>query len=369
MPTEMQAAVLRKIGEPMEVETVTLDDPAPDEVRIRVVGSGLCHSDLHLINGSMPASLPVIAGHEVGGIVLEVGSEVTGLSKGDHVISCISTHCNKCSRCTSGRTWLCENRLFPGIRSASQPKIYSEGTPIGGIGGSSGFAEQMIMHQSAFVAIDPSMPLDRAALIGCAVVTGVGAVTNAARVQPNETCAVIGCGGIGLNIVQGAKLAGSSRIIAIDRQKTKLELALKFGATDAIDVNQGDPVEAVLSLTNNQGIDHVFEAIGLKTTAEQALKMTAVGGTGYLVGAMPADVNFEIPGLEFVISDKTFRGVRMGSSNIETDFPRFVELYQQGRLLLDELIAERITLSQINDGYENMRNGEQARSVIVFDRS
>lgn len=368
MPTEVKAAVLHQVGDLLEIETVEIDDPTPDEVRVGVIGSGLCHSDLHVIDGSLPAlSLPTILGHEVAGIVLEVGPQVQDVKIGDHVVAGINTHCDLCHYCSSGRTWLCERRLAPGIRSDPMTKIRSGDTAIAGIGGMSGFAEQVILHRSATVVIDPDMPLDLAALIGCALVTGVGTVINAARVRPGETCAVIGCGGVGLNVVQGARLAGAGRIIAVDLQASKLELATRFGATDVVHAGDGDPVEAVLGLTGGRGVDHAFEAIGIKPTSEQALAMTSPGGGAYLIGVVSPGVNLEVPGLDFVLNNKKLCGVRMGSSNMAMDFPYFVNLYQQGRLMIDELVAERITLAEVNQGYDKMRAGDQARSVIVFD--
>lgn len=367
MPIDIQAAVFREVGKPLEIETVTLDDPAPDEVRISVVGSGLCHTDLHFFDGHLTLPPPVVGGHEVAGVIVEVGSEVQGVRVGDHVINSSSTHCDSCYRCGRGQTWLCDRKLHPGRRTAAEPKLRSGNTPIAGVAGMNGFAEQILSHHSAVVAIDPDMPLDRAALIGCAVMTGVGAVINAARVRPGETCVVIGCGGIGLNVVQGARLSGAGRIIAVDMQPSKLELAAKFGATDTVNPADGDPVEAVKALTGGRGVDHAFEAIGLVATSKQALAMTAVGGGCYWIGLVPAGTSIDIPGTEFVALDKTLRGVRMGASNIDTDFARFVELYQQGRLLLDELVSEHITLDQINEGYERLRAGEHARSVIMFD--
>ena len=368
MPTEIKAAVFRQVGEPLSVETVELDDLAPDEVRVSVVGSGLCHSDLHVIDGSLPVPhLPAILGHEVAGIVLEVGAHVQDINVGDHVVAGITTHCDSCPGCASGRTWLCEQRFAPGIRTDPLTKLRSGDTLIGGIGGMSGFAEQVILHRSAAVVIDPSMPLGRAALIGCAVVTGVGTVINAARVRPGDTCAVIGCGGVGLNVVQGAQLAGAGRIIAVDLSSPKLELATRFGATDIVNPADGDPIEAVMSLTGGRGVDYAFEAIGLKSTSEQALAMTKPGGGAYLIGVVSPGVDLEVPGLELVLDNKSLCGVRMGSSNMANDFPYFVELYQQGRLMLDELVSERITLAEVNDGYEKMQAGEQARSVVVFE--
>ncbi|MCL4156090.1 UNVERIFIED_CONTAM: hypothetical protein GTU68_031805 [Idotea baltica] len=225
----------------------------------------------------------------------------------------------------------------------------------------------MTVHNSAVVAIDPDMPLDRAALIGCGVITGVGAAVNEARVRPGETCVVIGCGGIGLNVVQGAAMAGAGRIIAVDLSTSKLELAQRFGATDIVNPADGDPVEAVKALTDGFGVDHAFEAIGLKATTEQAINMAGVGGGAYLIGVMPVGHNVEVHGLPFAMSGKRLHGVRMGSGNIAADFPKLVDQYQRGRLMLDELISEHITLDQVNEGYLRMKTGEHARSVIMFD--
>lgn len=366
-PITVQAAILREPKRAMDIEAITVDAPAADEVRISVVGSGLCHSDLHIMEGDLPYPLPAVLGHEAAGVVEAVGSGVTGLSVGDHVIACLTQHCGTCHWCQRGKTWICEQRSTAGIRPPDVPRLSIDGTPLTQMSGVSGFAESMLVHRSGVVAIDPDMPLDRAALIGCAVVTGVGAAINEARIRPGETAVVIGCGGIGLNVIQGAALAGAGRIIAVDLQSSKLELAERFGATDTVLASDGDAVEAVKALTDGRGVDHAFEAIGLKATAEQALAMASSGGGAYLIGILPAGANVEVPGMSFALAGKRLHGVRMGSSNIAADFPRFVELYQQGRLLLDELVAERITLDQVDAGYDKMRAGEQARSVIVFD--
>lgn len=366
MPTQIDAAILRVPGEDMLVESVTLDDPAADEVRVRVVGSGLCHSDLHVITGDLPYPLPAVLGHEAAGVVEAIGSGVTGVEVGDHVIGCLTQHCGTCHWCVRGKTWICEARR-PGVRPADQPRISQDGEAITQMTGVGAFAEQMLVHRSGIVVIDPDMPLDRAALIGCAVITGVGAAINEARIRPGETVAVVGCGGIGLNVIQGAALAGAGKIIAVDLQPGKLELAQRFGATDVVNAGDGDAVEAVKALTAGRGVDHAFEAIGLKATAQQTLGMLSKGGGAYLIGILPAGTTVDVAGINFAMSGQKLQGVRMGSSNIAADFPKMVEMYQQGRLLLDELIAERISLDQVNDGYAKMRGGEHARSVIVFD--
>ncbi|MDG2111392.1 MAG: alcohol dehydrogenase catalytic domain-containing protein, partial [Actinomycetota bacterium] len=277
MSTTIQAAVLREYETPMGVETLVLDDPMADEIRVRIVASGLCHSDLHVMDGLLPFPTPSVLGHEASGVVEAVGNGVTDLRPGDHVITCLSQFCGSCRWCLRGRTWLCERRLSPGMRTPERPRLATEGgDPVVPMVGMGAFAEQMVVHRSAAVAIDDDMPLDRAALIGCAVVTGVGSAINAARIRPGETCAVVGCGGIGLNVIQGAAIAGAGQIIAVDLQPSKRELARQFGATHTVDAGAGDAVEGVMELTGGRGVEHAFEAIGLKATAEQALAMTGI---------------------------------------------------------------------------------------------
>ena len=364
----MRAAVLTAPASLLEiVDDLDIEEPRSGEVLVGVKNCGICHSDVTLQEGGY--AIPTVLGHEAAGVVEAVGESVRSIAVGDHVVSCASQHCGRCHWCVRGRFWLCEGKRHLGLRPPERSRLLAGEEPIGQITGLGAFAEQMLVHETALVAIDPEMPLDQAALIGCAVVTGVGAVINVARVRPGETCAVIGCGGIGLNVVQGAALAGAGRVIAVDLQPAKLDLALRFGATDVVSAADGDAVQGVLDLTGGRGVDHAFEAIGLKATAEQALHMTSMGGSAYLIGVVPVGVNIEVEAATFALGGRSLHGVRMGASNIASDFPRFVELYQQGRLLLDELIAERITLAEVNDGYERMRAGDQARSVIVFDGS
>ncbi len=367
MPQTINAAVFRAQNAPMEIETITLDDPAPGEILVKVVGSGLCHSDLHIIDGSLPIPPPMVLGHEAAGVVEAVGEGVSSVAVGDHVITCLSQHCDACERCNEGRTWLCLRRDTLAARADGSPRILdSSGMPIMAFAGLGAFAEKLLVHESGAVVIDPDMPLDRAALIGCGVITGVGAAINEAQVRVGDTVAVIGCGGIGLSAVQGAALSGARTVIAVDLQPAKLELAQRMGATHVVNAGEVDPIMAVKEMTGG-GVDHAFEAIGLKLTTEQAIAMLAVGGSAYLVGVLPAGVSVEVPGLELAMGGRSLHGVRMGSSNIDKDFPRMVELYQQGKLLLDEMIAERIPLDQVNEGYDRMKTGEAARSVIMFD--
>jgi S-(hydroxymethyl)glutathione dehydrogenase/alcohol dehydrogenase len=363
----MKAAILHQAPGDLVVEEVTLDAPGPDEVLMRVVASGLCHSDLHVMEGKLPVPLPVVLGHEAAGVVEAVGPNVADVKVGDHVVSCLSQFCGGCRECLVARTWLCENRRDLGLADRPRPRLALNGKPVTPMAGLGAFAERMVVHRNAIVAVPRELPFDRAALLGCAVVTGVGSVVNGARVEPGSSVAVIGCGGIGLNLVQGAALAGAERIIAIDLHRTKLDLARVFGATDAIDASSTDPVKAVQELTRG-GVEYAFEAIGLAKTAEQAFAMVRPGRTAYLVGLPPVGSTIQLPGAQTLLLGKGLQGLFMGSNRFKRDIPMLASLYLRGKLKLDELIAERISLAQVNEGYAKMRSGEQARSVIMFDQ-
>lgn len=275
----MRAAVLNRVPGPLEIEEIQIDDPGPREVLVRVVASGLCHSDLHFMEGKYVRETPLVLGHEASGVVEAVGRDVVAFRPGDHVVACLSVFCGHCPDCLSGRPALCEapeRERAPG----QPPRLSRNGTPVRQFAHLSAFAEQMLVHEHALVKIRPDMPLDRAALIGCAVTTGVGAVINTAKVPPGGTVAVLGCGGIGLNCIQGAALAGAGRIIAVDTLAWKLELARSFGATDLVDAAEEDTVAVVRELTGG-GVEYSFEAIGLKRTAEQAFAMLRAGGHRY----------------------------------------------------------------------------------------
>jgi len=363
----MKAAVLRQPGTPLCIEEVSIGKPGPREVLIRTRAVGLCHSDLHFIEGAYPWPMPVILGHEAAGIVEQVGSEVRSVKPGDHVVTCLSAFCGHCPHCVSGHLSLC---VSPETKRGKddEPRL-SEVTslkPVNQFMNLSAFAEQMLVHENACVAIRRDMPLDRAAVLGCAVITGTGAVFNTAQVRPGETVAVIGCGGIGLSTINGAALAGAGRIIAIDRLESKLELAKTFGATDVINAADGDAVQQVLELTRG-GVQHAFECIGLKQTAEQAFAMLARGGSATVIGMIKPGVKLELSGLDF-LAERRIQGSFMGSNRFPVDLPRLVDFYLQGRLKLDELISQRIGLDQINQGFDELRRGELARSVIVFDQ-
>jgi S-(hydroxymethyl)glutathione dehydrogenase/alcohol dehydrogenase len=359
----MRAAVLPTIPSELEVGEVQIDKPGPREVLVRTVAAGLCHSDLHFMEGKYGCDTPTIPGHEAAGIVEAVGDQVTELQPGDHVIGCLSIFCGRCEYCLSGRPVLC-TRLGLERGDDEPPRLSRDGEKVHQFLRLSAFAEYMLVHENTLVKIRDDMPLDRAALIGCAVTTGLGAVFNTAKVTPGSTVAVIGCGGVGLNSVQGASIAGAGRIIAIDTMPWKLELVREFGATDLVDATAGDPVEQVRELTDG-GVEYAFEAIGLKVTAEQSFAMLRKGGTATIIGMIPEGQKIELPGSEF-LDEKKIQGSNMGSNRFRVDMPRYVDLYMSGRLKLDELVSARIGLDEINQGFDAMRRGDVARSVIAF---
>lgn len=357
----MKAAVLREVNQPLVIEELHVDNPGPREVLVRTAAAGVCHSDYHFMNGSYATPLPSVMGHESAGIVEKVGADATYLKPGDHVISCMSMFCGSCSYCLTGKPYGCDNldemaRL--GRLSDGQQPVH-QGYNLGS------FAEMMLLHEHALVKIREDMPLDRAALIGCAVTTGTGAVMRTAQVEPGSTVAVIGCGGIGLSAINGAAIAGAARIIAIDVNDSKLELAKQFGATDGINASIDDPVEAVMEMTNG-GIDYSFEALGRKETCEQAFDMLARSGTACIIGMVPEGQKIEINAAN-LIYDRRLIGSDMGSNRFRIDMPRLVDFYMQGRLNLDALISNRVPLDRVNEAYADMLTGNVARTVLTFD--
>jgi S-(hydroxymethyl)glutathione dehydrogenase/alcohol dehydrogenase len=366
MTTTISAAVLTDCPGDLKAVTLEVDAPAASEVLVRTAAAGLCHSDLHFMQGKYRPPLPIVLGHEIAGIVEQVGSGVSYLSPGDHVAGCLSVFCGECAFCVTGRPYLCTSTSTR--RPASGPsRLRLDGAPVHQGGQIGGFAEALLVHEHALVKIDKAMPLDRAAVLGCAVMTGVGAVFRTAQVQPGATVAVIGCGGIGLNVIQGAALAGASRVIAIDQRPAKLDLARRFGATDLLDASQLDPVAAVRELTGG-GVEYSFEAIGLTATAEQSFAMLARGGTATVIGLIPGGQRVSLDASEFWMAEKRIQGSTLGSNRFRYDLPRLVDLYLQGRLNLDELVSSRISLDDINAGFAALEAGDVARSVVVYDR-
>src|SRR5580692_11603405 len=359
----MRAAVSHAPHQPLTIEDVEIEKPKRREVLLRTAYAGLCHSDLHFMEGLYPYPAPAVLGHEGAAVVEAVGEDVTYVKPGDHVITCLSVFCGECEYCTTGHTNLCDNtevKLLPGVAR----RLKWKGEVLHQAFNLSVFAEQMLVHEHAVVKINKEIPLDRAALVGCGVMTGVGAVFNAAKVEPGATVAVIGCGGVGLSAVNGAALAGAERIIAIDTVPSKLELAREMGATDTINASNVDPVEQIRELTGG-GVHYSFEALGTKATAEQAFGMLRPGGTATIIGMVPFGVKIELHGYDF-LRDRKLQGTSMGGNRFRVDMPRLLSLWRQGRLKLDHLISGRIKLEQINDGFAALKSGAPVRQLIDF---
>jgi len=360
----MKAAVLREVRKPLQIEDVQINKPGPHEVLIRTAAAGVCHSDLHFIEGSYPHPLPAVLGHESAGVVEAVGSEVRTVKPGDHVITCLSAFCGHCEHCLTGHMSLC---VSPETKrdQDDEPRLTTANGPMMQYLNLSSFAEQMLIHEHACVAVRKDMPLDRAALIGCSVMTGVGAVMHTSNVRPGDTVAVIGCGGVGLSAINGAAIAGAGRIIAIDVVAGKENFARAFGATDFVNASEVDPVKAVIELTKG-GVQHSFEALGMTKTAEQSFNMLRRGGTANIIGMIPVGQSISLMGAAF-LGEKRIQGSLMGSNRFPVDMPRLCDMYMAGKLKLDEMISRRLKLEQVNEAFEEMKTGSIARSVIVFD--
>ena len=360
----MKAAVFREVNVPMEIEDISISKPGPREVLVRTGAAGICHSDMHFFNGTYPGQVPMVLGHESAGVVEAVGSDVHYVKPGDHVITCLSVFCGHCEKCLTGHLSLCQE---PEVNRApdDEPRLSQNDQGLTQFAQLGSFAEQMLVHEHALVKIREDMPMDRAALIGCGVTTGVGAVIHTAAVEPGSTVAVIGCGGIGLSCINGAAIAGAARVIAVDMVDSKLELARKFGATDVVNASDGNAVQNVIEMTGG-GVHYSLEAIGLKVTAEQAFQMLRNGGTATVIGMIPPGDMVSLHGTDFLF-EKKIQGSMMGSNRFRVDMPRFVDFYLQGRLHLDDLVSARIKLADINEGMAALETGEVARSVIMFD--
>ncbi len=365
------AAVCRGLNEDLTIEELDLDDPKDGEILVRMGASGVCHSDLSMSNGTLFGSFPVVLGHEGAGIVEAVGPGVSDLVLGDHVVLSWVPQCGTCFFCRNEQAHLCTKgaaAMGAGGLLDGTTRFSKAGEPIRQMLCSGTFAERVVVPAISAVRIDDDIPLDVAALVGCAVLTGVGAAINTARIRPGATVAVVGCGGVGLNVIQGAVIAGAERIIAIDMVESKLDLARVFGATDVIDASTTDVVEAVKGLTKHRGADVGFEVIGLKPTIEQTLTLVRRGGEVVLVGIPKMDVTLELSAsLGFVLAAKTVTGCWYGSCDVQRDVPRILDWYRDGRLKLDELISRRIGLPEVNHAFRAMERGEVARSVICYD--
>src|SRR5215813_5457659 len=359
----MKAAVFHGAHKPLTIENVEIDKPLSREVLVRTVASGVCHSDLHFVDGFYPFPTPAILGHEAAGIVEAVGPQVNEFKAGDHVIACLSVFCGACDYCLTGKTHLCQTR--PVRKKEEPPKLTWNGQAVNQFANLSAYAEKMLVHENAIVKIDKEMPFAQAALIGCGVTTGVGAVLNTARVEPGSTVAVFGAGGVGLAVIQGARIAGARMIIAVDVFERKLAQAKELGATHSVDASAGDPVKAIRELTQG-GVEYSFEAIGLKKAAEQAFDCLRPGGTATVIGMIPVGQKVELEGSVF-LREKRIQGCSMGSNRFKVDMPKYVDFYQRGLLRLDEMITRRGRLEDVNDAFRAMKAGEVARTVLMFE--
>ncbi|MBB3692085.1 Zn-dependent alcohol dehydrogenase [Sphingomonas sp. BK580] len=360
----MRAAVLTAAREPLTIADVTVSTPLAHEVLIRTAAVGVCRSDLHFVDGLYPHPLPAIPGHEAAGVVEAVGNEVRTVRPGDHVVTCLSAFCGHCEFCLSGRMSLCVSGETRRPRGAEPRLRLADGGAVAQMLNLSAYAEQMLVHEHACVAIDRDMPLDRAALIGCAVTTGAGAVFNTADVSPGETVCVVGCGGIGLAAINAARIAGAGRIVALDPVPEKRAIAERLGATDTFDSAVEGVAAAVVEATRG-GVHHAIEAVGRPQSAATAVAVLRRGGTATILGMLPPMESVGLSALD-LLSGKRLQGGLMGSNRFPIDVPRLVDFYRRGLLDLDTLIAERLPLERINHAFDELRRGDSTRSVIVF---
>ena len=374
---KIRAAVLDKSQQPqpyaktrpISVETVELDSPGPGEVLVKIAAAGLCHSDLSVINGDRPRVMPMVLGHEASGIVEELGAGVTNLQRGDHVALVFAPNCGHCMPCREGRPALCEpgfvaagaGTLLGGHRRLHRP----DKSVLNHQAGVSCFAEYAVLARGSLVKIDPELPLDIAALFGCAVLTGVGAAINAAQLRLGGSAAVVGLGGVGLSALLGALAAGARQVVAIDKLDSKLELARSLGATHTFRADDPDLVARVKAATNG-GVEVAIEAASAVAALATAYQITRRGGTTVTVSLPPPTHTFNVPAVNLVVEERTLKGSFLGSAVPARDIPHYIALYRAGRLPVDRLVTHRIKLDEINLGFDRLANGEAVRQVIVF---
>jgi alcohol dehydrogenase len=372
-----RAAILYEMGArppyaeslPLVVDEVTLEGPGPGEVLVEVAGAGLCHSDLSVVDGSRPRVMPMIMGHEASGVVREAGAGVVGLAAGDHVVFSFVPICGRCVQCASGRGALCE----PGAKANVAGTLLSGARRFADASGQacnhhlgvSAFSQFTVASEASLVKIDPAVPLATAALFGCAVMTGVGAVVNTARVAPGASVAVFGMGGVGLSAVMGARAAGACPVVAVDRVAAKLDLAREVGATHTIDASRETAVEAVREATSG-GAAYAIESVGSAEVLEQAYHATRRGGTTITVGLPHPARTFSIPAVSLTLEERTLKGSYMGSSVPSRDIPRYIEMYQAGLLPVDRLHTHTLALDEINEGFDRLARAEAVRQIVTF---
>jgi len=363
----MKAAICYAPQKPLEIADVDQQGPQAGEVRVRVKATGVCHSDWHVINGDWTLPLPMVLGHEGAGIVEEAGPGVTKVKPGDHVIFSFRPQCGRCLYCSTGRPVLCDGHKSArwGMLDGTQ-RLRRHGQEIYQLARLGTFAERVVCPAEMAIPIRTEMPWPQAALLGCAVPTGVGAVTRAANVEMGASVLVVGCGGVGLNVIQGARLAGARLILACDLLDNKLQFAKEFGATHTLNGKHDNVVERARELTEGRGVDYAFDAIGGEATTLQIIDAIRPGGTAVIVGMAAMNVRAPITPYAMALHEKTLKGTVYGSVRPILDFPRLAELYLDGRLKLDQLVSRTYPLDQINEGFEALRRGEVARGVVVF---
>ena len=363
----MKAAILYEANKPLQVVDVEQQGPQAGEARVRVMATGICHSDWHIMNGDWPLPLPMVLGHEAAGVVERVGAGVANVKPGDHIIFSFRPHCGHCLYCSTGRSILCDGH--PSVRWAlldGTCRLKRNGQDVFQMARIGTFSEYVVCPAEMLVPIRKDMPWAQAALMGCCVPTGVGAVTHCAKVEAGASVLAIGCGGVGLNVVQGARLAGAGKIIACDLLENKLAFAREFGATHTIDASQEKVVDRVRELTGGRGADYAFDAIGGEATTLQILDAIRPGGTAVIVGMAAMSVRAPITPYLMALQEKSIKGTMYGSVRPNVDFPRLVDLYLDGRLKIDQLISRTYKLEEINEGFQALRSGQVARGVVVF---
>ncbi len=356
----MKAAILFELDKPLEVrDDVELVDLEAGEVRVKLVSSGVCHSDVSAQNGTIPCGLPEVLGHEGAGIVQAIGQGVTDVEPGDHVIISFTPACRKCKQCLRGQPQLCS-----GMGMGARPHFLLDGNPIGGFAGCGTFAEEMIMLEHSVIKIEEDVPLDVASLIGCGVMTGVGAAINTAQIKPGSSVVVFGAGGVGISAIQGARIAGAAEILAVDTVESKLELAKRFGATHA--VKPEDLEDAKQEITGGEGFDYALECIGNPTVIRQTFDVTRRGGTAVIVGVGRMQEMVQFSAFELFFQEKNLRGSMYGSANVRVDFDKLIRLWRYGKLDLEGMITRRIKVDEVNEAFRAMQAGEVIRSVIQY---
>jgi S-(hydroxymethyl)glutathione dehydrogenase/alcohol dehydrogenase len=361
--SQVKALVLNALGRGFDLEDVDVAMPVGREVLVDVKASGLCHTDLLFATHDI-APTPAVLGHEVAGIVAAVGPDVAQIRVGDHVVGSLAQSCGACARCVSGRSFQCRHPEATLRRPTDAPRLSRKGVGLFQGFGLGGFAEQALIHENQLAVVPMKLPFAQAALLGCGVVTGAGSVLNTANVNAGDSVAIFGAGGVGLNAVSGALIAGASRIVVIDIEATRLDAARRFGATDVINSTKTNPVEAIRDLLPN-GADHVFDFVGLRAVAEQGLAMLGVGGGLYLVGVAKPEVEIAVNIFNAIAGQKRVQGVNFGSTNAKRDIPMYAELYLQGRMNLDDLVSKQISLRDVNDGYAALKDGSLNRVVVT----